>query len=239
MVLTWVWAGLAAAALLCGAAFGRLEAVSQAALSGAASAVELALAMAGPLCLWSGVMEALRLSGFSAGLARGFRPILRRLFPRASRDPETLAAISANVSANLLGLGNAATPLGIRAVRLMARNSSRENAGQGKAGNIAIRGGAGGIAGAAANDELCRFVVLNTASVQLIPATTAALRSAAGCAAPFDILPAVWIASLLSVAAGLSAERLFSRLERKAGNRRRNHAIESAAGNRRHRKEAL
>ena len=126
-------------------------------------------------------------SGLSAGLARLFRPLLRRLLPKASRDPETLAAVSANVSANLLGLGNAATPLGIRAARRMAR-------------------GCGGIA----SDELCRLVVLNTASIQLIPATIASVRAAAGCETPFDILPAVWLASVLSVAAGLTAERLLS-----------------------------
>ena len=125
--------------------------------------------------------------GLSAGLARLFRPLLRRLLPKASRDPETLAAVSANVSANLLGLGNAATPLGIRAARRMAR-------------------GCGGIA----SDELCRLVVLNTASIQLIPATIASVRAAAGCETPFDILPAVWLASVLSVAAGLTAERLLS-----------------------------
>ena len=205
MILSWIWVGMTAAALIFGALSGRLEAVSQAALSGAASAVELGISMAGTLCLWSGVMEILRLSGLSAGLARGFRPLLRRLFPQASRDPETLAAISANVSANLLGLGNAATPLGIRAVQRMAH---------GKGGAERIRKDT---REDTASDEVCRLVVLNTASVQLIPASVAALRSAAGCAAPFDILPAVWTASILSVGAGLSAERLFSRLERKTG----------------------
>ena len=133
-------------------------------------------------------MEIMNACGLSAGLARLFRPILRRLLPNACRDEETLAAVSANVSANLLGLGNAATPLGIRAARRMAR-------------------GCGGTA----SDELCRLVVLNTTSIQLIPATIASVRSAAGCAAPFDILPAVWLASVLSVAAGLSAAWLLSR----------------------------
>ena len=155
--------------------------------AGAAAAVELGVSMAGVLCLWSGVMEIMNACGLSAGLARLFRPLLRRLLPKASRDPETLAAVSANVSANLLGLGNAATPLGIRAARRMAR-------------------GCGGIA----SDELCRLVVLNTASIQLIPATIASVRAAAGCETPFDILPAVWLASVLSVAAGLTAERLLS-----------------------------
>lgn len=118
--------------------------------------------------------------------------VLRRILPRASRDTETMAALSANVSANLLGLGNAATPLGIRAATRMAQ-------------------GCGGVA----SDELCRLVVLNTASIQLLPTTVAAVRSAHGCAAPLDILPSVWLSSLLSVTAGLLAARGLQALWRR------------------------
>jgi spore maturation protein A len=189
--MAWIWTALVAVSLVFGLLGGRAEAVSRAALDGAAAAVELAVGMAGSLCLWSGVMELMRRCGLADGLARLFRPLLRRLLPRASRDGETLAAVSANLSANLLGLGNAATPPGIRAARLMAR-------------------GSGGTAG----NELCRLVVLNTASIQLLPTTAASLRAACGCAAPFDILPAVWLASLLSVSAGLLAERLLERVWR-------------------------
>lgn len=187
MAMTWVWAGMVILSLAFGLATGSLDAVAAAAMDGAASAVELSLSMAGVLCLWSGVMEVMKVCGLSDALARAFRPVLRRLLPQASRDSETLAAVSANVSANLLGLGNAATPLGIRAARRMAR-------------------GCGGIA----SDELCLLVVLNTASIQLLPATIASVRSAAGAAAPFDILPPVWLSSALSVAAGLTAAKLLA-----------------------------
>ena len=125
------------------------------------------------------------------GIGVSNTPLLRRLLPNASRDEETLAAVSANVSANLLGLGNAATPLGIQAARRMARNC-----------------------GGAASDELCLLVVLNTASIPLLPATIASVRAAAGSATPFDILPAVWLSSILSVSAGLAAAWLLSRRER-------------------------
>lgn len=189
MAMTVIWTGMVTAALVFGALTGRLDAVAAAALEGAGSAVTLCLSMAGVMCLWTGVMEVMRRCGLTEKLAAAFRPLLRHLLPRASRDSETLAAISANVSANLLGLGNAATPLGIRAAERMAR-------------------GCGGIA----SDELCLLVVLNTASIQLIPATVAGVRAAAGAAAPFDILPAVWLASVLSVTAGLLAARLLSRL---------------------------
>ena len=192
MAMTWIWTGMVVLSLGFGLVNGRMDAVSAAALEGAGTAVQLGLSMAGILCLWSGVMEMMNACGLSALLARAFRPVLRRLLPEASRDEETLAAVSANVSANLLGLGNAATPLGIRAARRMARGC-----------------------GDTASDELCRLVVLNTASIQLIPATIASLRAAAGCAAPFDILPAVWLSSALSVAAGLSAAWLLARRDRR------------------------
>lgn len=192
MAMAWIWSGMVVLSLLFGIITGNLNHVANAALEGANTAVELSLSMAGILCLWSGVMEILNVCGLSAGLARLFRPLLRRLMPNAARDEETLAAISANVSANLLGLGNAATPLGIQAARRMAR-------------------GCGGVA----SDELCRLVVLNTASIQLLPATVASVRAAAGCATPFDILPAVWLASLLSVAAGLLVSGLLARRGRR------------------------
>lgn len=189
MAMTRVWTFMVVSSLLCGAFTGKLDAVSSAALEGAASAIELSISMAGILCLWSGVMEVMEQCGISRALARGFRPILRQLLPQAGKDEETLAAVSANVSANLLGLGNAATPLGIRAARRMAA-------------------GCGGIA----SDELCTLVVLNTASIQLLPTTIASVRAAAGSTAPFDILPAVWVSSVCSVAAGLLSAKLLSRM---------------------------
>ena len=191
MAMTWLWTGMVALSQLFGAATGNLGALGGAALDGARSAVELCVTMAGVLCLWTGVMEVMEQSGLSALLARAFRPLLRRLVPAASRDKETLAAISANLSANLLGLGNAATPLGIRASRLMAR-------------------GCGGTA----SDDLCLFVVLNTASIQLFPATVAGLRAALGAGEPFDILPAVWLASSVAVVAGVVMAKLLARLGR-------------------------
>ena len=191
MAMTWIWTGMVALSLIFGAATDRMDALGGAALDGARAAVELCLSMLGVTCLWTGVMGVMDAGGMSARLARLFRPLLRRLFPRAGRDEETMAALSANLSANLLGLGNAATPLGIRAARAMAR----------------------GCAGVA-SDELCLLVVLNTASVQLLPTTVASVRAALGCAQPFDILPAVWVAAFGSVAVGLCAARLFSRFGR-------------------------
>lgn len=181
-----LWTAMVVCAVLWGGATGKMGAVSAAALEGAGAGVELCIRMAGAVCLWSGVMEVMRRCGLADTLGRALRPVLRHLLPRASRDGRTLEALSGNLSANLLGLGNAATPLGMEAAARMAA-------------------GCGGVA----SDELCRLVVLNTASVQLLPATVAALRAGYGCAAPFDILPCVWVSSVFSVAVGLATARLL------------------------------
>ena len=186
-----VWGVMVMASVVCAVAGGRMAQVSSAALEGARAAVELCISLAGVLCLWSGFMELLKQCGLERKLAALFRPLMRRLLPQASRDAETMAAVSGNLSANLLGLGNAATPLGIRAARRMALGAEGR-----------------------ATDELCRLVVLNTASVQLLPTTVAAVRAGCGSAAPFDLLPAVWVSSILSVSVGLLAARLLERVVR-------------------------
>ncbi len=191
MAMAWIFTAMVAVSVLFGIYNGTMDAVSAAALSGANDAVTLCVGLLGVICLWSGVLEIMDRSGLSQILAAAFRPLLRKLFPDAAGDPVTLSAISANISANLLGIGNAATPLGIQAAKRMAK-------------------GCGGTA----SDSLCRFIVLNTASIQLIPATVAGVRAACGAAEPFDILPAVWFASVLSVAAGLLAARVLQCLWR-------------------------
>ena len=191
MTMAWIWTGMAVLSILCGLATGRGDLVAAAAVEGAQAAVELCVSIAGMLCLWTGVMEIMRRSGLAEGLSRLLRPVLSALFPQVSEDRGVMDSISANVSANLLGLGNAATPLGIEAVRRMERKSP-----------------------GTASDAMCMLVVCNTASIQLIPTTVASVRAAAGSSSPFDILPAVWLASALSVGVGISACKLFARIWR-------------------------
>lgn len=191
MTMAWIWTGMAVLSILCGLATGRGDLVAAAAVEGAQAAVELCVSIAGMLCLWTGVMEIMRRSGLAEGLSRLLRPVLSALFPQVSKDRGVMDSISANVSANLLGLGNAATPPGIEAVRRMERKSP-----------------------GTASDAMCMLVVCNTASIQLIPTTVASVRAAAGSSSPFDILPAVWLASALSVGVGISACKLFARIWR-------------------------
>lgn len=190
MVMGVIWALLVALATAAAALTGRLGVLSPALMEGAEAAVRLAFSLAGALCLWSGLAKLMEKAGFLHTLAKLLRPVFRRLFPQASRDEQAMGYLCANVSANLLGLGNAATPMGIAAVKRMQTLSHSHTA----------------------TDEMCRLIVMNTASIQLLPTTVVAVRASLGAAAPFDILPAVWITSALSVTAGLLAAGLFRRL---------------------------
>lgn len=182
-----VWLGMIVLSAAAAVGKGALGVLTPAAMEGAASAITLCLSLAGPLCLWSGLAAVMERAGLTEKLGRLLSPLLRWLFPNAAHDRVALGYLTANFSANLLGLGNAATPMGIAAVRRMQRGC--------RAGE--------------ATDEMCRLIVMNTASIQLLPTTVAAVRSSLGAAAPFDILPAVWLTSLASVSMGLLAARLL------------------------------
>lgn len=189
MVLSLVWTIFAISSAIFAMLNHTGAFVSSAAMEGARSGITLTIAIAGPLCLWSGVGKLMERLGLTQALAKLLRPILGRLFPSSNSDPELAGALSANVCANLLGLGNAATPMGIQAVKRL-RDPRRPDM---------------------ATDEMCHLVVMNTASIQLLPTTVAAVRSSAGAASPFDILPCVWMASILSVSAGLAAAWIMGR----------------------------
>ena len=192
MIMTWFWAGAVVIGAFFALAAGRGGETTAALLEGAGTGVTLCVSMAGPLCLWAGLGKVMDRVGLTELLAKLLRPILGRLFPTSRTDPELAKHLSGNVTANLLGLGNAATPMGIRAAgRLRDPRDPQQATG-----------------------ELCRLVVMNTASIQLLPTTVAAVRQSAGCSSPFDILPCVWVSSVLSVCAGLLAARLLGRVWR-------------------------
>lgn len=183
MVMSWVFTVLVMVSIVCAALTGNGSKLSAAMLEGAQSGVQLAISMAGSICLWSGVGKLMERGGMTRLLSRLLSPVLGRLFPSARKDPALAGALSANICANILGLGNAATPMGIQAARRMVHPGKTDTA----------------------TDELCRLIVLNTASIQLIPGNVAAIRSSLGSAMPFDILPAVWITSICSAGMGLLA----------------------------------
>lgn len=152
------------------------------------TAIELIFTIGGMMCLWSGIMNIAEKSGLTKALAKAFSPILCFLFPEYKDKENVMGAISMNITANLLGLGNAATPFGIRAISEMSKYSTNKKT---------------------AGDSMIAFVVLNTASIQLIPTTIAALRRSAGSNEPMSILPFVWISSICALFVGLSLSRIL------------------------------
>lgn len=186
-MLNGIWVGMVLVSLLYGAFSGRLDAVMEQAIASASEAVQVSLGLLGALALWCGVMKVLEQAGGVAVIGRIFRPILKGLFPKLKEDSPAMGAIVLNLSANLLGISNAATPLGIRAMEELqkANQNPRE-----------------------ATNEMCLFVVLNTASVQLVPTTLIALRQAAGVENPFAITLPILVVSLLALVAGILAVKL-------------------------------
>lgn len=181
MVMSWIWCGMILISCICAPLTGQVTALAAAVVQGAQAGITLGISIAGSLCLWSGLGRVMEKAGITGLLSKLISPLLHLVFPSTKTDSALSGELSGNICANFLGLGNAATPMGIRAVRRMAQGQT------------------------VATDEMCRLIVLNTASIQLIPANVAAVRSSLGCASPFDILPAVWITSLCSAGLGVVA----------------------------------
>ena len=144
-----IWTGMVCLSLICAVITGKTGDLANAALDGAKASIELCLSIGGMVLLWTGIMEVMRRSGLMAKLSKLISPMVGFLFPKAKAHPDVMEDISANVSANLLGLGNAATPAGIRAAQGLHRLSDSPTA----------------------SDDLCMLVIINTASLQLIPTT--------------------------------------------------------------------
>jgi spore maturation protein A len=191
IMMNWLWTGILLISVVASMILGNGAALAAAVPKGAQAGLELAISLAGSLCLWSGIGKLMEKAGLTALLSRVFSPLLSRIFPSFQTDPVLAGYLTSNVCANFLGLGNAATPMGIQAAKRLSKGSQT------------------------ATDELCRLIVLNTASIQLIPANVAAIRSQLGSTSPFDILPGVWITSLASAGMGLVAAWCLGRLWKK------------------------
>lgn len=186
MILSVLWALGMSASLLYACAVGTLPQLTAAITEGITAAVNFCMTTGAMMVFWCGIFAVMEEANIAAALNRLLRPLLGKLFPTAANHEEAFAPLCANVTANLLGLGNAATPMGIRAAQAMAKLPN-------------------------AQQELARLVVLNTASVQLLPTTVISLRAAMGSANPADILLPVLLCSLLSVSAGLISLEVLHR----------------------------
>ncbi len=183
---------LAVTSVIFGMINGKISEVSIAALEESTHAVELSIKLLGSLCFWSGIMEVAKESGLMKKLCRFLRPLLLVIFPKLKNEEKALGAVSMNMAANLLGLGNAATPLGIEAMKELHKIS--------------------GFSSVATKEMVC-FVVINTASLQILPTTIATMRLEHGAESPLDILPAVWFVSACSLLIGITAAKLGYRGE--------------------------
>jgi len=171
--------------------------LGSAVLDGAAGALDVTLSLCGLMCLWCGIMRVLSEAGLVHRLSRLLRPFLRLFFPTAARTGEGLEEISANLSANLLGIGNAATPFALAAMKKLQLHNPTPTL---------------------ASDEQITLAVMNTAGLTLIPANLLALRRAAGSEKPYAVLIPIWITSFFSVAMALfltSLPRIFKHFSRK------------------------
>lgn len=173
---------------------GNAEAMSSAILEKAGEAVELAISLCGIMCLWCGLMRVAERSGLVRLFAAVLSPVLRLLFKGLDKDSRAMQLISLNVTANVLGLGNATTPLGISAMQALSEEEHCHGT---------------------ATDNMIMLTVLNTASLQLIPTTAAALRTSFGAEKPMDILPCVWIVSAYSVTVTVVAAKLLAKLSKR------------------------
>lgn len=186
-----IWCGMILTSIVCSFLTGRADELAAAVTDGADQGIKLCIAMAGIMCLWSGIMRIADKSGITMFISRCLSPILSRLMPEHPSGGEAMRAVSANITANILGLGNAATPLGISAMKALKKESSLSDI---------------------PDHSMIMFVIINTASLQIIPTTAAALRQAAGSTQPYSIIPYVWIASLGGLAAGVGAALLMRRI---------------------------
>lgn len=190
MIMSRIFVIFLAVSLFSAVLTGNGSALAGAVQTGAQAGVNLAISIAGSICLWTGTGKVMEKAGLTAMLTKLLKPLLHRLFPASRKDPLLAGSLSANICANFLGLGNAATPMGIQAAQRLVDPANPQRAG----------------------DDLCRLIVLNTASIQLIPANVAAIRTSLGCTSPFDILPAVWLTSLCSAGLGLTAAWVMGKL---------------------------
>lgn len=186
-----IWSGMMLVSIVTAVCTGRVSETVNAVFEGAATSVSTLISFAGAMCFWTGIMKIAENSGVSAYICRFISPAVKRLFPGcgiAAREH-----ISMNITANMLGMGNAATPMGM----LAAEELDREN-----------------MTPDVPSYEMCMLVVINTTSFQLIPTTIIALRAAAGSTDPVSIIVPIWIASAAALAVGIVSVRLMYGMKR-------------------------
>lgn len=190
-MLNYIWGLMIILSVICAFFTGKIPEVSDALITGAEDAVAMTISLMGIMCFWTGIMNIAENTGVTNIIAKILKPITKILFPKL-KDKGAINAIIMNMTANMLGLSNAATPLGLKAMQELNKYSD----------------------GKTATDEMCMFIVINTASLQIIPSTIIAMRQAAGAVTPTDIIIPVWICSICVITVGVITAKIFSKRQK-------------------------
>ena len=188
MVLNTVWPIFIILSFMFAILFGRIDVLNQSIFSSTEEAVNLCITLLGTMCLWNGIMKIASETSIIKKMTTLLNPVVNRLFPELKNDEKIKKEISMNMVANILGLGNAATPLGIKAMKSMQEKNQNKNV---------------------LTNSMAMLIVINTASIQIIPTTVIAIRSSLGSANPTIIIFPVWIATVFAAIAGIIATKLF------------------------------
>ena len=192
-MLNIIWSGLILISLITSFFAGTFEECSMAAINGAGEGVTLAISLCGAMCFWNGIMEIASKSGALNVLSYLLSPFTKFIFPEIKKESMAMKAIVMNITANILGMSNAATPMGLRAMEeLQKLNNDKKRASK----------------------SMCMFVLLNTASVQLIPTTLITLRATSGSSNPTAVIVPVWITSSVALAVGVMCVKIFEKVKK-------------------------
>lgn len=189
-MLNYIWFGMIFISIVVAFFNGRLEFVTDAFITSSKSAIEMCIELLGIMCMWLGIMKIAESAGIIEGISAKMRPITKMIFRKVPSNHPAMGAMIMNIVANLMGLGNAATPLGVKAMNELQKLNNKKDT---------------------ASNPMCMFLIINTCSVQLIPATLIAIRSAAGSNSPTSIIGPVWIASIIAMLSGIILAKIMEK----------------------------
>lgn len=193
-MMNYIWGAMVVFSFIAAVFSGNMQALSDSVVTSGQDAINLILKLTGMMCLWGGIMKIAEKAELTRIISKMLSPMFSFLYKDVDRKSKTAEAMSMNITANLLGLGNAATPLGLEAMRRMQEANPDKTR---------------------ATDDMVVFVVMNSAAMRLIPTTVATLRTQFGSTNPMEIMPATWVSTIFSLAAGILTAKIISRIMRK------------------------
>lgn len=198
-MLNIMWPAFILISFIYGILIGNVEAVNQSIFESSASAVKLSITFFGTICLWNGIMKIAQETSFVSKLTKMLKPIINFLFPDIKQNEQAKEEISMNIIANILGLGNAATPLGLKVMKILQKENPKKDT---------------------ITNSMAMFIVINTASLQLIPTTVIAIRASLNSSNPTQIIFPVWGSTIAAATAAITATKIFISI-----NKRKNKTI--------------